>query len=319
MLNSLILWERRELPFQVRLYNSCGRVWCRRSTSFADPFAEKLARTFFHLMCESIHYSVIGFLIKNKNYSMSSLSWKMLQGVLNKKRSTPIQNGFLPGPNYFLSLTVHLTELSLHWNQTMLNEWTDTSLRYRHWRMCFERLLQAFARWQHGNLFDIAAQPILEYRWIDSYSQQSLRTQFKVAIVYSIHTQSLSWCSTGLVPNVLPQRDEGSGKPCYQIILWCVWISSNKLNMNQLIMCLFWTETLIWIETRTCNVFLGNCRDRNQYQNQNGRFLRKKQNSITLQKYTLQCIHKYLTLVNLNLIEEKTWKTRINILKKLEM
>ena len=30
--------------------------------------------------------------------------------------------------------------------------------------MCFERLLQAFARWQPGNLFDIAAQPILEYR-----------------------------------------------------------------------------------------------------------------------------------------------------------
>ena len=45
-----------------------------------------------------------------------------------------------------------------------MNEWTDTSLRYRHWRMCFERLLQAFARWQPGNLFDIAAQPILEYR-----------------------------------------------------------------------------------------------------------------------------------------------------------
>ena len=34
--------------------------------------------------------------------------------------------------------------------------------------MCFERFLQAFARWQPGILFDIAAQPILEYRWIDS-------------------------------------------------------------------------------------------------------------------------------------------------------
>ena len=45
-----------------------------------------------------------------------------------------------------------------------MNEWTDTSLRYRHWRMRFERLLQAFARWQPGNLFDIVAQPILEYR-----------------------------------------------------------------------------------------------------------------------------------------------------------
>ena len=53
--------------------------------------------------------------------------------------------------------------------------------------MCFERLLQAFARWQPGILFDTAAQPILEYRWIDSYSQPSLRTQFKVATVYSIH------------------------------------------------------------------------------------------------------------------------------------
>ena len=45
-----------------------------------------------------------------------------------------------------------------------MNEWTDTSLQYRHWRMCFERLLQAFARWLPGNLFDITAQPILEYR-----------------------------------------------------------------------------------------------------------------------------------------------------------
>ena len=70
--------------------------------------------------------------------------------------------------------------------------------------MCFERLLQAFARWQPCILFDIAAQPILEYRWIDSYTQLSLRTQFKVATVYSIHTQSLSWCSTGLVPNRCP-------------------------------------------------------------------------------------------------------------------
>ena len=34
--------------------------------------------------------------------------------------------------------------------------------------MCFERLLQAFAGWQPGILFDIDAQPILEYRWIDS-------------------------------------------------------------------------------------------------------------------------------------------------------
>ena len=40
--------------------------------------------------------------------------------------------------------------------------------------MCFEQLLQAFARWQPGILCDNAAQPILEYRWIDSYSQPFL-------------------------------------------------------------------------------------------------------------------------------------------------
>ena len=67
----------------------------------------------------------------------------------------------------------------------------------RHWRMCFERLLQAFARWQPGNLFNIAAQPVLEYRWIGSYSQLSLQTQFKVATVYLIHTQSLSLMRRG--------------------------------------------------------------------------------------------------------------------------
>ena len=80
--------------------------------------------------------------------------------------------------------------------------------------MCFERLLQAFTRWQLGILFDTGAQPILEYRWIDSYSQPSLQTRFKVATVYSIHNQSLSWCPTRLVPNILPRRGEGSGEPC---------------------------------------------------------------------------------------------------------
>ena len=69
------------------------------------------------------------------------------------------------------------------------------------WRMCFEWLVQAFARWQPGILFDTCAQPILEYRWIVCYKQLSLQTQFEIATVYSIHTQSLSWCLTGLVPN----------------------------------------------------------------------------------------------------------------------
>ena len=88
-----------------------------------------------------------------------------------------------------------------------MNEWTDTSLRYRHWRMCFERLLQAFARWQPGNLFDIAAQPILEYRWIDSYTQLSLRTQFKVATVYSIsHPVAVLMFDRDWYPMYYPER-----------------------------------------------------------------------------------------------------------------
>ena len=94
--------------------------------------------------------------------------------------------------------------------------WTDTSLRYS--TATEECVSNDFFRHllddSPASYFDIAAQPILEYRWIDSYTQQSLRTQFKVATVSSIHTQSLSWCSTGLVPNVLPRRNEGSGKPC---------------------------------------------------------------------------------------------------------
>ena len=65
--------------------------------------------------------------------------------------------------------------------------------------MCFERLLQAFARWQPGILFDIAAQPILEYRWIDSYSQPSLRTQFKVATIES-HTYHPLSTSIPIIP-----------------------------------------------------------------------------------------------------------------------
>ena len=113
-----------------------------------------------------------------------------------------------------------------------MNEWTDTSLRYRHWRMCFERLLRAFARWQPGILFDIATQPLLEYRWIDSYSQPSLRTQFKVATVYSIHTQSLSWCSTELVPNVLPWRDEGSVSPVQSIEPHRILAPTRDLNQE---------------------------------------------------------------------------------------
>ena len=63
-----------------------------------------------------------------------------------------------------------------------LINWTDTSLRYRHWKMWFERLLQAFARWQPGILFDIAAQPILEYRWIGSYSQPSCEHSSKLQL-----------------------------------------------------------------------------------------------------------------------------------------
>ena len=50
-----------------------------------------------------------------------------------------------------------------------------------------------------------------------THTQLSLQTQFYVTTVYSIHTQSLSRCSTGLVPNVLPRRDEGSVSPVQSI------------------------------------------------------------------------------------------------------
>ena len=46
----------------------------------------------------------------------------------------------------------------LHRSRWWMNEWTDSDTSvsggtiYRHWRMCFERLLQAFARWQPGIL-----------------------------------------------------------------------------------------------------------------------------------------------------------------------
>ena len=45
--------------------------------------------------------------------------------------------------------------------------------------MCFERLLQAFARWQLDILFDIGAKPILEC-WIDSYTQPSHKENTKL-------------------------------------------------------------------------------------------------------------------------------------------
>ena len=46
----------------------------------------------------------------------------------------------------------------MHRSRWWMNKWTDSDTSvsggtiYRHWRMCFERLLQAFARWQPGIL-----------------------------------------------------------------------------------------------------------------------------------------------------------------------
>ena len=95
--------------------------------------------------------------------------------------------------------------------------WGYFTAVYRVWKMCFETS-SAFTRCQPDILFYTGAQPILEYRWIASYTQPSLlKTQLKIAIVYLIYTQSLSWYSTGLVPNVQPPRDEGSGKPWQSI------------------------------------------------------------------------------------------------------
>ena len=115
-----------------------------------------------------------------------------------------------------------------------MNEWTDTSLRYRHWRMCFERLLQAFARWQPSNLFDIAAQPIREYRWIDSYTQLSLRTQFKVATVYSIHTQSLSDVRQNWYPMYYPKGMKARVSPVQSIEPHRILAPTRDLNREPL-------------------------------------------------------------------------------------
>ena len=164
--------------------------------SCSDPLQSKLPLILDRSFFNRDRMSLATYLISSKSPSLFF------------KRCKLYFKDFALNLSHFVS---NSTSLELNWIE--LN-WTDTSLRYRHWRMCFERLLQAFARWQPGILFDIAAQPILEYCWIDSYSQPSLRTQFKVATVYSIHTRSLSWCSTRLVPNVLPRRDEGSGEPC---------------------------------------------------------------------------------------------------------
>ena len=79
-----------------------------------------------------------------------------------------------------------LSEPTIH-SILLMNKWMNWYF------IAIPPLKDVFRTTSSGNLFDIAAQPILEYRWIDSYSQQSLRTQFKVATVYSIHTQSLSW------------------------------------------------------------------------------------------------------------------------------
>ena len=49
----------------------------------------------------------------------------------------------------------------------IMNEWMNwyfIAVEYRHWRMCFERLLQAFARWQPGILFD-TAHPWIPLNW----------------------------------------------------------------------------------------------------------------------------------------------------------
>ena len=63
--------------------------------------------------------------------------------------------------------------------------------------------------------FDKGAWPILECHRIVSCTQLFLQT-VQVATVYSIHkqSQSLSWCSIGLVTSVIPWRNDGSGKPC---------------------------------------------------------------------------------------------------------
>ena len=97
-------------------------------------------------------------------------------------------------------------------------DWTDTSLRYRHWRMCFERLLQAFTRWQLGILFDIAAQPIFEYGWIDSYSINWNRIEmlFKIKEQSNTTHHRFWWDNSKERPwlELLVHKDNESG---------CIW------------------------------------------------------------------------------------------------
>ena len=95
-----------------------------------------------------------------------------------------------------------------------MNE-TDTSLQYSTAteKMCFERLLQAFARWQLDILFDIGAKPILEYRRIGSYTQLSLQTQFKLQLSIRFTPSRCLDVRQDWYPMYYP-KDEGSGKPC---------------------------------------------------------------------------------------------------------
>ena len=71
--------------------------------------------------------------------------------------------------------------------------------------------------WQPDISFDTGVRPILELLVTDNRPCKHSST-LQLSIRYSIHTQSLSWCSTGLLLldwyYVLPRRNEGSAKPC---------------------------------------------------------------------------------------------------------
>ena len=189
-------------------------------------------------------------LTKKVNGARDKTNVDLIETVYPKHMKTK-KNHFLCTPNV--------------WNRNeWMTEWTDTSLRYRHWRMCFERLLQAFARWQPGNLFDIAAQPILEYRelivihnstWSNDLDQQEFfnicehESRIKRATWFDstvdFHKENNYWVVCNMRPAHIPilewkvdmsggwRNIMASGDIWWHLVLEFEWIGLTDLTWGQ--------------------------------------------------------------------------------------
>ena len=126
--------------------------------------------------------------------------------------------------------------------------------------MCFERLLQAFARWQPGILFDIA-QPILEYRWIDNIhncpckhsSKLQLSIQFTPSRCLDVRQD---WYKCYVVSMVLHQCHTTALKWLWDNLLWNseVWIllkkkKNDKVDDDCKLMTASW-----WLQDDDCSI-----------------------------------------------------------------